>query len=268
MFNQSDPAMHEASIAAQRSFKYFWRELSWEQRRIIPGLEMSAVKLPFSDGPATDERPEHEMMWVSDVDFDGETLSGRLLNNPNWITSVHQGDEVKAPFTHLADWMMAANGQAYGAYTVNLMRSKMSNRERRQHDEAWGLDFGDPGTVRVEIEHEKKPKPGLISSLFNRQPKSPTSSDVFADHPMCLNMLEKIEEQLKSNPSLANSAHDRGCTLMHLEALAGNFAVVKLLVRHGADVTMRTLSGRTASELAKNIGWSEISEFLDSHSPA
>jgi uncharacterized protein YegJ (DUF2314 family) len=65
------------------------------------------------------------------------------------------------PFSHLEDWMMTVDGQAYGGFTVNLMRAGMNSQERKQHDEAWGLDFGDPAAVRVEIEWEK-PKRGLL----------------------------------------------------------------------------------------------------------
>src|SRR5262245_40642205 len=103
-FDGDDAAMKPAHEEAQRSFKYFWRELSWERRRIIPCLDMAAVKLPFSDGPRDDDQPEGEHMWIGDVDFDGETLSGRLLNAPNWLTSVREGDSVRAPFSQLEDW--------------------------------------------------------------------------------------------------------------------------------------------------------------------
>jgi len=41
MFDGDDPAMQQAYEAAQQSFKYFWRELSWEQRRIVPGVDMA-----------------------------------------------------------------------------------------------------------------------------------------------------------------------------------------------------------------------------------
>ena len=87
MFDDADPAMRQAYEAAQRSFKYFWRELSWEQRRIVPGLDMTMVKLPFTDGPRTDDNPDYEHMWIGELDFDGETIAGQLLNSPNWLTS-------------------------------------------------------------------------------------------------------------------------------------------------------------------------------------
>jgi uncharacterized protein YegJ (DUF2314 family) len=263
MFDGDEPAMQRAYESAQRSFKYFWRELSWERRRIVPGLDMSMVKLPFSDGPRTDGRPEYEHMWIGDVDFDGETLSGKLLNSPNWLTSVREGDSVRAPFSHLTDWLMVVGGKAYGAFTVNLMRAKMGVQERKQHDAAWGLDFGDPAAIRVEIERGEKPKSGFLSGLFRSQPTNSIEQDGFKDHPMCVNMLEKIEEQLKIDPAIARTADDKGWTLLHREALAGNFGVVKLLADYGADVASTTPSGRTASELARGIGWSEISEYLD-----
>lgn len=252
-----------AHEAAQRSFKYFWRELSWERRRIVPGLDMAMIKLPFSDGPRTDGQPEYEHMWIGEVDFDGETLSGILLNSPNWLTSIREGDSVRVPFSHLADWMMTADGRAYGGFTVNAMRSSMDTKERKQHDDAWGLDFGDPATVRVEIARDEKPKRGFLSGLLGSRPKNAAQQEVFSDHPMCINMLGKYEEQLKADAEIVQGVDEDGWTLLHREALAGNFGVVKLFVNYGADVTATTGSGRTASELARGIGWPEIAEYLD-----
>jgi uncharacterized protein YegJ (DUF2314 family) len=263
MFDGQDPQMLQAYAAAQQSFKYFWRELSWERRRIVPGLDMAMVKLPFSDGPRTDGQGEYEHMWVGDVDFDGETLTGELLNSPNWLASVKEGDAIRVPFAHLTDWMMTVDKRAYGGFTVNNMRAQMSSSERKQHDSAWGLDFGDPADVRVEIERGSKPKGGFLAGLFGGRAKSPAPPESFRDHPMCVNMLPKIEEQLKADPSIAQSVDDDGWTLLQCEALAGNWGVVKLLVAYGADVAAQTPTGRTAAELARAIGWEEIASCLD-----
>jgi uncharacterized protein YegJ (DUF2314 family) len=265
-FDGSDPAMRQAKEAAQRSFKYFWRELSWEYRRIIPALEMAAVKLEFSDGPRTDENPESEHMWVGDVDFDGEMLSGRLLNSPNWLTSVREGDAVTVPFARLEDWMITNNGRAYGGFSVNLMRSKMSFGDRKQHDDAWGLDFGDPNEIKVELEQGAKPKRGFLSALTGSRGESADKGASFRDHPMCVNMAEKIEKSLKDDASAACAVDELGWTLLHREALAGNFGVVKLLVRNGAAVNAKTAAGKTAADLARGIGWPEIADYLDAQS--
>ncbi len=261
-----DPAMLSAYKEAQRTFKYFWREMSWERRRIVPGLDLSMVKLLFSDGPRTDGKPEYEHMWVDEVDFDGEVLSGTLLNAPNWLSSIEKGASVSMPFSRLTDWMMTTDGQAYGGLTVNLIRAKMGSRERKQHDDAWGLDFGDPTTTRLEISREKTPKRGFLSGLFDSQSKRGNPQEGFQDHPMCVNMLEKMEAQLKVDSSIALSADDEGWTFLHKEALAGNFGLVKLLVAYGANVDAITKAGRTASQLAGMIGWKEIVEYLDGKS--
>lgn len=243
-FNSDDPAMQEACAAAQRSFKFFWRELSWERRRIVPALDMAAIKLPFTDGPRSDGNGEFEMMWVGEIDFDGITLTGTLLNSPNWLTSVKQGYSVSSHFAYLNDWMMTSRGKAYGGHTVNLMRSRMGAGERAAHDQAWRLDFGDPSETRVEL----KPTPSVPGA--------------FSDHPMCVNMVPKYDAQIQSDPAIATAIDERGWTLLQRESLAGNLGMVKLLVRHGADIAARTPDGRDAATLAQGIGWDEIATFL------
>lgn len=258
--------MEKARMTAKETFKYFWRELSWERRRIIPGLGMAAVKLPFTDGPRTDDNPEVEQMWVGEVEYDGQTLSGILMNSPIGLASVKEGDRVEAPFSDLSDWMFTSGKFAYGGFTVHLMRSGMDVHERRAHDKAWGLDFGDSSDIRVEF-RESPSKPGLLAGLFGRRPRldaQPVSPDGFRDHPMCVNCLEKMEKQIKGDPSVVQSVDKNGWPILHQEAMAGNLGLVKLLVKYGADVDARTPDGRTASELARGIGWPEVAKFLDS----
>lgn len=100
MFDGDDPEMEHAMREARKTFGYFWRELAWERRRIVPALDMAAVKAPFADGPPSPQQTDHpqvEEMWISEVDFDGQAVSGELLNSPNWLTSVKEGDEVRVP---------------------------------------------------------------------------------------------------------------------------------------------------------------------------
>lgn len=159
--------------------------------------------------------------------------------------------------------MISAEGRAHGAYTVNLMRSRMSDQERRSHDQAWGLDFGDPNEVRLEVVREPKKKPGLLAALFGGKAKAVSASEAFHDHPMCINMLPKIEAQLKADSSPATEVDNSGWTMLQHESLAGNFGVVKLLVHYGADPRKTTPAGQTAAELARAIGWLEIGAYLD-----
>ena len=131
MFDNSDPQMQRAYEAARQSFRYFWRELYWEGRRIVPGLDLACVKAPFSDGenakPKQDD-PAVEQMWMNEVDFDGRHVSGTLLNSPNWLKTVKAGDRARFPLNEISDWMYAISGEVFGAYTVNLMRARMGKQ--------------------------------------------------------------------------------------------------------------------------------------------
>src|SRR5262245_5869506 len=119
MFDNSDPEMQRAYENARATFRYFWREVAWERRRIVPALEMACLKAPFSDGDSRSrsrDTPEVEHMWLSEIDFDGQFVSGVLLNSPNWLKSVKEGDRVRIPPGQISDWMYVLNGDVYGAY--------------------------------------------------------------------------------------------------------------------------------------------------------
>jgi uncharacterized protein YegJ (DUF2314 family) len=258
MFDDSNPEMQRAYESARVTFRYFWREVAWERRRIVPGLDLACVKAPFSDGQGkhADAAPSTEHMWLSDIDFDGELITGALINSPNWVKSVKKGDSVRVPLNEMRDWMYAISGVAFGGYTVNLMRSRMEPQERKEHDAAWGLSFGDPTRVRVT------PDPamggGLLRRWFSGQPADTQ------EHPMSVSMAASLKEQLAKDPSLVSSTNDRGWTLLHQEALAGSAPTVKVLLEAGADATRRTNDGKTPLQLAQSLRWDNVVALLTS----
>ncbi|OWK37742.1 DUF2314 domain-containing protein [Fimbriiglobus ruber] len=254
--DKNDPEMRKAHENARASFRYFWREMSWERRRIIPALDVAAVKAPFTDGkqPAgAPDNPEVEHMWLAEVDFDGRAVSGVLLNDPNWLTSVKKGDAVRLPLGEISDWMYAITGEVFGGYTVNLLRSRMGRQERQQHDGAWGLNFGDPAKIRVAPEPGKG---GLLKSLFGKR------EPVTDEHPMSEAMASSLTDQLKEDPSLASTKDDKGWTLLHQEALAGSLATVKVLLAAGADKNAVTDHGMTPLQLARSLDWEKVVALL------
>jgi uncharacterized protein YegJ (DUF2314 family) len=246
-FDNDDPEMQRAYEQARATFRYFWRELSWEQRRIVPGLDVACVKAPFTDGdPNTPSRSDQfEQMWVSDVNFDGRIVSGTLINSPNWLRSVKEGDHVRLPT--VTDWMYAIQGRVYGAFTVNLMRSRMDRRERAEHDAAWGLDFGDPRSIEV------------IPLAVKGRP-----ADLNADHPMAINMRQSLAEHLQQDPRRVHERDDEGWTLLHRMSLAGSPASVEVLLNFGADPNAVTNHGLKPLQLAKSLGWNQVMQLLAS----
>ena len=232
-----NPKMIEAYKKAQETFKYFWRELSWEYRRIVPGLDVACVKLAFTQEIDNETVVEH--MWINDVNFDGETIYGVLVNDPNELTNVNNGDEIAIPVNQISDWLFAINGQTYGAFTIQAMRSEMSDDERESHDEAWGLDFGDFNDILIVNEQKEKPE-NLI------------------EHPMSKNMKESLIEFVTNNPEEVSSQDELGYTFLHRETIAGNQTSVEVLLESGADKNAKTATGKTALDFAKELKWDHL----------
>ena len=267
MGQSDDPRMVTAIKTARKTFKFFWRELSWEYRRIIPGLEVAAIKLAFKTNKRRflgGDVPESEMMWVTSVQFDGRTVKGELLNKPNWIKGLKAGSEVESPFLELQDWMYSIEGIVYGGYTVQVLRSTMPPAEREQHDAAWGLDFGDPDVVRLA------PRPvrgddGEITT-DDSQPVTDRAKLAAAEHPMSVNMKSQAKEMLESNPGISNQADSEGWTMLQREALAGNATSVYAMLKYGgADKTLTNPYGESAMDLARKMGWPKVIEVLEKY---
>jgi uncharacterized protein YegJ (DUF2314 family) len=230
-FHASSDDLAGARQGARETFKYFWRELSWEGRRIVPRFDLMCVKLEFEDAGRI------EYMWIDEVDFDGELVSGRLMNAPNELTNVNAGDAVRTRLSdRFWDWMLAGAEGVLGAFTVQAMRAAMSEEDRSEHDEAWGLEFGDPRRVTL-----------------------PASDD---DHPMAINVAASLEEYLVKNPGAVREHDDAGVTMLHREALAGNADIVRILLARGADHAARTRGGKTPLALARALGWPKVEEAL------
>lgn len=239
MFDDRDPEMQRAYEQARANFKYFWREVAWERKRIIPALDITSVKAPFADvskANNSDDTPEVEHMWLSDIDFDGVYVTGELMNSPNAIKGLKQGDSARFRLDQISDWIYAINDEVYGAYTVNLIRSRMAPQERKAHDEAWGRNFGDPTTIRIVSEDQHQA--------------------------MCEAVAPALEEQLKKTPTLVSATGRNGWTLLHQDASAGSLATVKILLAAGADPHAPSDNGMTPVQLAEVLGWDAMVALL------
>ena len=252
--SQSDSEMEEAQKKAQETFKYFWKELSWENRRIIPALNVACLKIAFK----YPKGKEH--MWVDDIDFSSwEKISGVLMNEPNWV-SLKQWDKVEVNVEDISDWMYAnaMDWKVYGAFTVNLIRSRMSEQERQQHDKAWWLNFGNPNEIKIIPESEKKKS---IFSFFKNPKKD--DSNLTKEHPMCINTENQFREQLKKSKEMVELRDNFENTLLHAEALAWNGLMVKALLDNWADKNAKNKYWKTPLNFAKQMKWDNIIKILE-----
>lgn len=241
-FAETDnPAMNEAFQRAQETFGYFWRELSWEYRRIVPALEVACLKIAFSQEIKNKQIVEH--MWINDVNFDGETIKGVLLNDPNQLTNVSRGQDVEVPIARISDWLFVRGGKTYGGFTIQAMRGGMNAAELESHDKAWGFDFGDYREVLLAIGQTENP-------------------ENLEEHPMSRNMGEKLAEFLTQYPNELTSTNETGNTMLHNEAIAGNQTSVKVLRQFGADIHAKNKPGKTPLDYAIQMKWKHLVSLL------
>ena len=231
---------------AQETFKYFWRELSWEYRRIVPALDLYAVKKAFTQQTDDPENPIEEYLWLNEIQFDGEQIQGVLMNSPYELTNVKEGDRVTFPLTELIDWLLVSGAEVCGGFTIQYFRSQMDEAERKQRDEQWGIDFGDFNDITVVLGQNEYPE-NLI------------------EHPMSINMKERMAEYFQSEHRDAIFAVDeQGYSILHRESIAGNKTMVAVLLEEGMDVSVKTPNGKTALDFARQLGWQDIVVLLES----
>ena len=255
-----DPRMQEAFSKAQQSFGFFWRELSWEYRRIVPGLDLAVVKVPFRVRNSSPDAPPVEHMWINDIHFDGVTINGSLLNEPQWLPDLRPGDNVSVLLSDISDWMYVCQGKVYGGFTIQAMRAAMGSSERKAHDAAWGFRFDNPDITQV-TPYTGARQSSLLSRLFGaRQPDAPPSA--LPEHPMSENMAPELDRYFQDNPAAVTEKDGDGWTLLHREALAGNLAAVQLCRKHGADLDATNNHGKRPIELAEQMGWLRVMQAL------
>lgn len=261
-FDETDPEMAIAREKARNTFKYFWRELSWERRRIVPGLDLACVKLAFAERSSVTGDNVVEHMWITEIDFDGDIVSGSLANQPNWLQTVAEGDRVSVPLGRIADWMYVIAGKVFGGFTVYLIRSRMSVSERVAHDGAWGVEFGERAEIVYAASNRNK-RTSVFGRFFSKaDSEERPEADLQQDHPMSINAESSVREALAKQPGLAHERDERGWTALHREALAGNRNIIRALLEFGADPTCKTPEGLTALDLAVRLDWSGTIDVL------
>jgi uncharacterized protein len=252
-----DPELKTAMERARDTFKYHWRELTWEYRRIIPALELSAIKVGFKDPDGGPDDVEH--MWCSEIEFDGDEIAVRLLNSPNTLKSVKAGDPVMLRKEQIEDWMYVMGGAVYGGFTIQVLRARMSSGERRGHDSAWGLKFPDPSRIDLVPNFAERGSKGMLGRLFGGA--SPPG-DPEVEHPMSENMAPALADAVAKDRAGFLELGPSGLSTLHSFALGGSAACVAALLRSGADPRLKTKHGKTARELAMMMGWPRVEKLL------
>lgn len=244
--NNDHPDLVQAYRDAQESFPYFWRELYWDGRRQVPLIDMASVKVAFTqeyinDDSEPDVRVEH--MWIGDIYYDGEFIYGELLNSPNLIDNLQEGEQVGVSLDQISDWMMVSEDCVYGAFTIQTLRNQMQDEQRAQHDLAWGVNFGDGQQIYVVLDQKKHP-------------------EYLIEHPMSLSMKGHFVDFITQNPLEVEYVDQYGMSFLHREVIAGNLTLVEVLLQNGADRNALSPSGKKPIDYAKALGWKHLYQVL------
>lgn len=244
LHKNESPEMILAFDKAVSTFKYFWRELYWEYRRIIPALELAYVKCAFIQENLEDKnQPLIEYMWIDQIGFDGSTISGTLLNEPYIIDNVQAGETVSLQFDSIVDWMFLSNGTVHGGFTIQEYRKTLNAVDRKEYDEAWGIDFGNPDEIFLVYDQKDCPKN-------------------LDEHPMCKNILDQFINIINTDPRIITEKDESGNQLLHREVLAGNYLFVREILSSNVNKLVMNNQSMTPLDLAHKMGWNNIVNLL------
>jgi uncharacterized protein YegJ (DUF2314 family) len=102
-----------------------------------PAYESFALKARFD----TEDGAEH--IWVSDISLKGGKYLGIVDNLPNSTKEVRVGDTIEVAKSRISDWMFIENGFLHGGYTIRVLRSRMSETERKAFETENGIIIKD-----------------------------------------------------------------------------------------------------------------------------
>jgi Uncharacterized protein conserved in bacteria (DUF2314) len=80
---------------------------------------------------APEARPAHTFLALSSSIIECNSDRARL---PKSRLLSRASDSARIPLGEISDWMYVISGEVFGAYTVNLLRSRVGRQERQEHD--------------------------------------------------------------------------------------------------------------------------------------
>lgn len=128
---ENDTGMARATQQAKDAFKEFEQALKTNNSK----ASLFGIKQKFE----SPNGPEH--MWISQIYLKNGVYYGTLANQPQLVQDLQPGDTLRVNLGELSDWKYEENGKVRGAFTVRLLRDRMSEEEREQFDAQTGVVF-------------------------------------------------------------------------------------------------------------------------------
>jgi uncharacterized protein YegJ (DUF2314 family) len=88
----------------------------------------ASVKVPLREG----ETVEH--VWLSHLGVDGGRFHGRIDHDVETLRGWSLGDTVSIAVDSITDWLVIDDSVGIGAYSMRVLRARLSARERAEWD--------------------------------------------------------------------------------------------------------------------------------------
>ena len=218
----NDPELEKATVEARESVDVFLKHLqnSRDNERSF------AVKVEFlSKGSWKDTvlyGGKSDIMWVSDLSFDGESLEGKLENDPKHIEGLKMGDTVKVKPKEVVDWMFTENDCLVGGYTEKVLRKRVPERDRLKFDHNSGYKLCGVGSIDPWVS---------TSTWWNIIGEGDVET-----------VRELIDKGAVLDP---NCYPNQRCKPLAIAADTGNLEMIRLLIDGGADLNGHNAYGDT-----------------------
>ena len=129
-----DAEMNAAIAQARNTLSRFTEQFLAQD----PSCSGFMVKAFFPE--ATDAQ-SGEHLWVAVLSIRGQKLRGIVTSHPLFLTHLRPMEEVLIDVSAVTDWMFVQNDKLVGGRTVRLLRNRMTEEEREQHDAAYPFSF-------------------------------------------------------------------------------------------------------------------------------
>lgn len=133
-FEDDDKEMNQAITTALSTLTSFDSALNSKN----PSYRLFALKCRFAK---PDGGGEH--IWVSNISLKNGNYFGVVDNLPSTTTEVKIGDTIEIKKRAISDWMYLRGTTIRGAYTLRVIRNRMSPQERKVFDSELGVPLAD-----------------------------------------------------------------------------------------------------------------------------
>lgn len=130
---EGDPELRDATARAHATLGAFIERLP----ELRAGGAGTSIKFPLTENDVI------EHVWMSDVQFDGETFAGYLASEPVRLVGWSFGDRVTVAIDQVLDWAAVDDGTLYGGFSIYVLNARSSPQDVMAQDAHRGFSLPD-----------------------------------------------------------------------------------------------------------------------------